>query len=853
MRPYPWKYERRRFTDQLKYGKALRKVVGFPASVLGFLLCPPTILVQAWSYVGFRRLNDSWRKRGLIAMAVGAVIAWGTFRVPEWLHAWRVALESFGERATAEPQGAVLHAMMLGLGPGLILAGLAALCGNYYTEFHAQRFLYRTRPTWSMRLRKRINTRRLRRGAGAAKGWVPFGLIVDDPIPWRTKRYGRVVQRPISNFGHGCICGTNGSGKTIGALNLAYHVADCNAAVFYLDFKASLKTQKALRAVADRLGVPFYSFDLGIGSDDHTWYDPLGWDGTPSEKASMLMDSFTFQNSGGAEFYRGVAEQWLPLQLEIMDAVGRQRGESKFDFLYVTSTPSGLRERIEHYRSGTDMQRGQYAVWKERIDGVKADHLAALRNNLAKVVNSAGARLRPAEAGAAPLSFAQVARDGGIVYFGMSVSDSTVLKTLGSLAIRDVTTLSAERQRSREPGAMRPVVMLVDEASRLAERGSVMTDLFATAREALIWLWPITQSLSSYPDDVQREIKTNAQTWVVYRLQDDVTAAEVTRTLGVIAVETETTEQSVTHHFLRSSETEGSGESRVTLGERQHLPADAVLKTPNRLAYVWFTGTHDRATREPLRNRRVKHDDIAFDAPLTLTVGADVVTDPPEPKERERQFNEMVPTPDTFADGGNSTPAQPDVPAPAPVPASTPQPQRTPAAAPRPEPAQADPFTHAPLVEPGPPQPPAPPAPPTDPSTARRADAAPPQTPPARAAAAQPSPGPAPTDPPPKPRRVSSRDMTYDPLFSPGPAPQPNPSAAEPVPGSPSSPAVPGEEWADGAASRATQEQAAQIEALRRRRAQAPDAEPGARGTDATSETPTRPAPDEGDDMEQWA
>lgn len=660
MRPYPWTNERKRFTDQQRFGALLRRIFGWPLTGLAFVLNPASIVVPVWSLAGFRRTNDSWWKRGLLAVLAGGLIAAATFRPGTWLAAWQVALESFGNRATVPTREAILHAFALGLGPALILAGVSALCWAFYSEYHSMRFLYRTRPTWTMRIRKQINSRTIRSGKSPAKGYVPFGIIVDDPIPWRTNRYGRVVQRPMADFGHGCICGTNGSGKTIGGLNIAYHTSACSAAVFYLDFKASLKTQKALRAIAEERGVPFHSFDLGIGSTETTWYDPLGWGGKPSEMASLLLDSFTFQSSGAAEFYRGVAEQWLPLQLEVMEAVGRIGTESKFDFLLATSTPSGLAERMNGWRSGTDAQRALVAQWRERMEGTKADHLTALRNNLAKVVNSAGPRLRPDVEGDPPMSFAEAARTGGIVYFAMSVADSTVLKTLGSLAIRDITTLSAERQRVENLRDLRPVVVLVDEASRLAERASVMVDLFATAREALIWLWPITQSLSSYPDVVQREIRTNALTWVVYRLQDPGTAEQVTRSLGTIATESEVTEQEVTHHFLRASETQGSGDSRVTLGERQHLPADAVLKTPNRYCYVWFTGNWSRATKEKARSRRVRHDHVAFDAPLTLTVGLDLVTNPPEPKERAREFADMVTAPDDlYSDDSDSPQADP--------------------------------------------------------------------------------------------------------------------------------------------------------------------------------------------------
>lgn len=702
MRPYPWSSERKRFNDQQNLSKALRRIVGTPLLIVGTLLCPPTILVLLWSYAGFRRTNDSWWKRGGIAAAVGVLLCVTTFRFRDWAAAWNVALKSFGTMATTEPGPSVMYALWLGLGPALVCVGVASVIADFYVEYHAMRFLYPTRKTWTARIRARINTTRLRTGRKIAAGFIPFGLIAGDPIPWRTRRYGRIVERPMANLGHGCIAGTNGSGKTVAAMNMAHHVVTAGAAVFYLDFKASLTTQQTLRAIAEERGVPFLSFDLGIKSSETTWYDPLNWDGKPSEKASLLIESFSFSSTGGAEFFKGVAEQWLPLQLEVMDAVGVRDGESKFDFLVATCNPSGLRERISHLSGGTDGQRAQVQAWKERMGDTKAEHLTSLRNNLVKVVNSAGHRLRPDVPGDAPLSFEQAAADGAIVYFGIGVSDTTALKTLGSLAIRDITTLSAKRQRTPDLKTLRPVVTLCDEASRLAERAVVMNELFATAREAAIWIWPITQSLSSYPEAVVREIRTNAWTWVVYRLQDPDTAAMVTSSLGEIPVETEMVETNVTHHFLRAAETTGSGESRVTLARRAHLPADEVLKTPDRYCYVWFTGNWSRATRRKVRNRRIKGDEIAFDAPLVRTVALDIVLDPPKPQQHGRTIAEMMPSAEDFF-----TPTPPEEASPVPAVPGTPGGQwtdpGTPPAPQRQQPApQPRPSTPPPQQQPAP-------------------------------------------------------------------------------------------------------------------------------------------------------
>ncbi len=663
MRPYPWS-TRKRFMDRRRFGHVLHTM----ATVLtwaGALLCAPTLLARAWAHFGFDRTNDLWWKRGLGLVVAGlvavAVTGFGFYNLGDWLMAWYDALASLGPAVEADPVPLFVAAVLMGAPAALILMGLAALMSSYDYEYSAERWRERTRPTWRMRARRRKNTMALRHAAvaPAVAGWIRLGVICDDLIPWRTPRYGMVVERPLKGLGHGVIVGASDTGKTVTAIAVAHYSLAGAAGVAYVDFKASRKTQKALRASASAAGVPFYSFDLGLRSGEDTWYDPLAWDGKPNEKASLLMDAFDFASGGGADHYKPIASNWLTLQFEVLALVGlgRQpapRGrdpqsmplEGHFDYLLATATPAGLLARIAHLREAEEgtTEHNAYVQIHARAGAVKAQDLTSLRNNILSVVNAAGARLRPSIDGAKRLSFAQVAKDGGLAYVGLSATtDTTALKVIGSLALRDMTALAGQRMRAHDLSALRPLVVLVDEASRLGDRAVVMDDLFAQAREGSVWLWNITQSLAPYPSGTRTEMGTNASTFVVYRVQDPETATEIAKQLGTMPTVTEMVEEDVKHRFLQAHSLGDDGDARITHGRGPYMRPDTLQSLPNHHAHIWFTGTQNRPTRKAWRSRRVtKRDEIQGDAPLVAAGALDLAINPPEPTVERQRFNDVV-------------------------------------------------------------------------------------------------------------------------------------------------------------------------------------------------------------------
>lgn len=623
MKPYPWN-SRRTFGDRMALVRATRPFA-IPLVLLSVLGNPLTILVHLWCFLGFKYFNDRWSKRGLISSAVGAFITLVAFTPSKWVNAAKTVLYAPGDKATKPFAEAIPDLMMASLGPSVILAGLASLIVSFQSEWEERRYLEPTKPTLRMRARSAINRRAL--GAGKAhKGYAAFGTIVDDPMPWRTPRYGMVVERPIGGLGHGCITGANGTGKTVAGLAFAHSVVKDGASLLMIDCKGSIMTKIKLQNIARDLGVPFQSFDMTPGSNFSTSYDALDWEGSPSEKMSMLMGAFSFPTEGPASHYTDLAKAWLTLQLAVLDEVGVRDGESKFDFLLDTCTPARLKERVAPLRDGNPRQKNLYEKWSPSIAATKADHLSGLRSKLESVVNAAGPRLRPSEDGAPAIQLRSLDERPSIIHIGLSaVTDNTALKVLGSLTIKDLSVFAGERFSGRST-AHRDIVVMPDEASRLGDRTEVMDDVFTLAREARIWVWPITQSFSTWPENTVTEMVTNALTQVVCRLPDKQTAEALLGTLGERRVLNDMREERVRHRMFRSERVTSSADSRSTVTTEPFLPASALTNTADQHAYIWGVGAAPQPTRKKWKPRRLKDpDENTSDTPLVRIVPPAIV------------------------------------------------------------------------------------------------------------------------------------------------------------------------------------------------------------------------------------
>lgn len=645
MKAYPWK-QRKVFSGNRAVGKLTRQVSKLLRMVAGVLSLGASELVRLVAVSRYEKRNGSWWRMGLLLAVAGGVVAVAVKAPLVWAGAWIDLLKSFGNQATMEPREALITIVLYGLPMAVILTGVVVAITCYQLLYAGERFLLPSQPTVGAKLRRRRNSKHLAKDAVGGDGWLHFGVLVDDPIAWRTRRYGMLSARPVKGLGHGAIVGSNGSGKTVLATNVAAQAVKSAMAAFYIDYKASKATYEAMRSIAFLYGVPFYSFDLGIGSHEQSWYDPLDWEGEAADKASMLVSSFNFPDQGEISFYRNVAEAWLTFQFQVMSKVGIREGESRFDFLYATSDPSGMKERLGPLRKGTDQDRALFTQWSAEASRAKADNLTNLRSNLSTVINSGGNRLRPTN-GSAPISLEKAAEEGAVVYVGLSPSTNEVaLKIIGSLVLRDVGVLAGVRIRSTDRAAQRPVLMLVDEASRMGNRAVVMENLFTQAREAQIWVWVITQTFTTWPVSTINDMNANIQNRFIFRVPDPETANALVAVMDTIPALQEMSQEIMTNKAFEGEVSEREGGARRSVVLEPYLTSAPYVLTqiPNYMCYVAFTGSHTRATRRRWRQHRpVRHDSIAYDAPLVAVVPITAVSEPAPYEEVGISFSDAAP------------------------------------------------------------------------------------------------------------------------------------------------------------------------------------------------------------------
>lgn len=647
MKPYPW-YNVRNFGTARLFTGLFKKIMNVLRIIAGVLTFGLSELIRIILIARFTRINDAWWKRGLIVLAIGAIAYPITGGAQRWAKAWIDLAYSLGDKATMEPQEAVIGIVLGGFPIGLIITGIIVLTDTYETRIAGEHYIEKSRPTLRTKLRMRRNVEALRTGSTAADGALKMGVIVDDPIPWRTPRYGMICARPIERLGHGAIVGGSDTGKTVLAFNILHQFLACGNGSLYIDFKASAKTYEGVRAAARAANRPFYSFDLGIGSGERSWYDPLAWQGEPSDKASMLASSFNFPETGNAAYYRTIAESWMTLQFQVMERVGRREGESQFDFLRATASQKGLRERLEPLKKGTDADRAFHTEMVAQSSGMNDKDLGNLVGNLNIVIAAGGARLRPREDVPA-ISLARAAEEGALVYIGLSPSTNEVaLKIIGSLALRDLGVLAGTRMRpAATDDELRPMLAIVDEASSMGDRAVVMDTLFKQAREGKVWLWVITQTFSTWPSSTVNEMNANTQTRVVFRIPDSFTSESLEPNLGTIPALSVMSEGRVEHRAFQGDVSSRSGDSRRSITTAPFLVGanQKLMTVKNYHAYVWFTGSHDRATIKEWKPKRpVNQDDIERDAPLVRIVQTDAIANPPQPEEKSVGFLDAAPS-----------------------------------------------------------------------------------------------------------------------------------------------------------------------------------------------------------------
>lgn len=628
--PYPWS-ERKKFNDARRLIAPVVRVTRVLMYV-ATIFCPPSVLLWFWALIGFRRRNDSWAKRGLFITVLGG---FGIMLFSPWpmdiVWAWDSLLRSFGPESTLDVQEQAINVVLLMAPYAVVIQGLHALARSFQIERTTTAFLKPTRPTTMARLRRRRNVRRLSTGVDRhpKKGYVRFGVIEDDRIPWRTSRYGMVVERKIERMGHGVFIGSNGTGKTKAAETFSHYVLSNDGAIIFIDFKASLSALRGLSAVARTNDVPCYILDIGFGSTDTSWYDLFAWPGSPADKASVLIECLQFpEGEGGTAYYRGIAEAWMPMQIEAAELVGLDEGEGMFDFLLDTAVPAKFQERIESLRESSDPEvRAKYQQWYDNADLRKVSELEGLRSEMQKIVNAAGHRLKPNAENPHPVSMKEVMDNGGMVYIGIAAGvNDVVVKVLGSFLFRELSILVSARSRANDPSKLRDVFVIPDEASEMEERSVMMNSIYTMAREARIFLWPSFQSFAVWDDSTRDEIQANTRNFVVFQIPERSTAAAIGETLPDIYALKQMSEESTRQQAFQEQTVGISGDARLEVVTDAFLrPNIELSQIPVHHAYIWFMDAPHVSRDRWFGRRRVRKDQNIGDAPLVKLVPHDLV------------------------------------------------------------------------------------------------------------------------------------------------------------------------------------------------------------------------------------
>ncbi|BDZ52430.1 hypothetical protein GCM10025867_46710 (plasmid) [Frondihabitans sucicola] len=210
--------------------------------------------------------------------------------------------------------------------------------------------------------------------------------------------------------------------------------------------------------------------------------------------------------------------------------------------------------------------------------------------------------------------------EGAIIYFSFATSlDAVSVVTIGSLLIQDITAMIGARMNGPVAN-IRPVLFMPDETSVLEERAELLDNMLRQAREAKVWVWPVAQSLVSWPESTRNEVLSNARTKIAYNVPDKFTQDYLVGGLSKVPW--------LTFQTGTESDARAGGRREVTVGGRgfakvdrgdQLTPGDLNLR--DREAYIWFTGGTDTwLTIKPFRRHRVRNEEIEQDIVQIKTI-----------------------------------------------------------------------------------------------------------------------------------------------------------------------------------------------------------------------------------------
>lgn len=696
MIPYPWPREHT-FDPARRWSSRVTTVVGVPAAIVAvFLGGPIPIVVGIAIALRWRYTNASPRSYGLIMLGAGLVLAAATtlfyggmgtiligLVVPAaivgiiWWSptvdsrraslAYLIAAQTFLITAlwaaTGGFTGIDTHVLSFTApaanGPlplsdlpylwlvwfpySLIIGSFTLYWWCTSRDYSTQRYLEPRRETWIAKRRKE-RTIAAYTDTQPDDAFVP-GMVVGDRLPWRQDRNGVPIIIPTNDeIGHGMVTGANGSGKTVFGLTLSEQSINKAIPVIFTDFKGDIANRNKLDQMSEDTGAEFYSFDLRLADSDasNCYFDPLAFEEDRNTKAAVVSQSFQYETTS-EEYYRTATDEWLPLQLAVMEIVGLDDGQGTFDFLAATASVPAIKSLIEPLQHSDS---GLYTELSRQIDAMDDKRLEGLRTNLRRIVNSpAGARMhRPTvneiEAGARYLDLSKLADNpsGSVVYFGLGIGGQGGLaKMLGALVVYSIVALI--QSRNSNPSHPRPDYLLIaDEFGLLEEYTDMFKILFFAARSARVWVWVMAQSFTTFTEQIVDAIVANVYWFASFKVADKATAERLAGTTAMISYRSEVTEGIVNETATGGRKMSRTGGVRTDIKPDFHIPPDLFTKLKPRHAYVWCNQASEPSARDQwwrrgrvtFREERDGPDAVPKDIPMMVCLPSDIVIQQPD-------------------------------------------------------------------------------------------------------------------------------------------------------------------------------------------------------------------------------
>ena len=418
--------------------------------------------------------------------------------------------------------------------------------------------------------------------------YTRFGYITGHALPWEGYRIGKIVERPVEELGHGLICGGTGSGKTVAAYPVIYYpVVGCGWGAIVIDFKASAKTREATRAAATAANKPFICLQVGTQTTHETpvFYEPFAWEGTPEEKASMLLSCLDLPTEGAASHYSGLAQRWLRFCFHLLNHTAPRANESTMDFIIRMFNVAEANAVLK------DIHRSDETAHDHLISlrgpSVTNNDLEGVRARIQNIASPLAPNLTPSTDDPRRGTFdpMQIGTNGAVAYISISAANESVVKGVGSLIIEHLTSIMQVRMRG---GDHTPMILFIDEASALGEKAILVETLFKQGREARIWTWLATQQLSAWLESVQTAILGNTSTIIALRSDDSASAEQLSANAGFGIIEVERREVTARGAIGGEKQTMGGSKQRIAQPGEPLITPQEFQELPNYSAYIWF-------------------------------------------------------------------------------------------------------------------------------------------------------------------------------------------------------------------------------------------------------------------------